>query len=268
MNKFCVYVHFRNDNSQPFYVGQGNPTRPRVSKRKNIRWNKIIEESNGFFYIIIRSGLTKLEALQLEQDIIVAYGDKVVNKKTDSSYTKELDFEYFYQKFYISADSPSGLRYKTDSDCRQLKQKLTDDIAGNKDPFGYWSLSYNASNYRVHRIIFLLIHGKIDPSMIIDHIDGDGLNNRPDNLRQVTHSDNRRNLSKDKRNISGLTGICEDKRGIIRCAISHNGARFTRSFSTQSYGKEKAMELAVAWYTNKREELNAAGAGYTERHGT
>ena len=42
---------------------------------------------------------------------------------------------------------------------------------------------------------------------MIDHIDGDGSNNRLSNLRLATHTENMRNIGKASRNTSGFKGV-------------------------------------------------------------
>lgn len=58
-----------------------------------------------------------------------------------------------------------------------------------------------------HRILWVFHYGPIPPGMQIDHIDHDRSNNRIENLRLVTHSENQRNLSRFKNNTSGHAGI-------------------------------------------------------------
>lgn len=60
--------------------------------------------------------------------------------------------------------------------------------------------------YRAHRVIWLLMTGSY-PSGNIDHIDGDATNNRWDNLRIATQSENMANRSKQKNNTSGYKGV-------------------------------------------------------------
>lgn len=59
--------------------------------------------------------------------------------------------------------------------------------------------------YYVHRLVWMMHYG--EPPEMIDHIDGDPLNNRIENLRPVTTSDNMRNSKLNKRNKSGIKGV-------------------------------------------------------------
>lgn len=61
--------------------------------------------------------------------------------------------------------------------------------------------------YRLHRFIMNLD----DPNLVVDHIDRNPLNNRKENLRVCTVSDNNKNISKYRNNKSGYTGIHWDK---------------------------------------------------------
>jgi hypothetical protein len=65
--------------------------------------------------------------------------------------------------------------------------------------------SIRKSPYLVHRLIWTLIYGEI-PN-IIDHIDGDGSNNRLENLRNGTRRDNQKNQKMNIDNKSGCMGI-------------------------------------------------------------
>jgi hypothetical protein len=56
-----------------------------------------------------------------------------------------------------------------------------------------------------HRVVFFLLHGRW-PSEI-DHINGDTFDNRAANLREVSHTDNNRNMKKGRNNTSGVVGV-------------------------------------------------------------
>lgn len=57
------------------------------------------------------------------------------------------------------------------------------------------------------RLIWIFHYGEIEKGKFIDHIDGDSLNDRIENLRCVDHLVNRYNSKKYSRNTSGYTGV-------------------------------------------------------------
>lgn len=59
---------------------------------------------------------------------------------------------------------------------------------------------------RAHRVIWAMVTGAW-PVDEIDHIDHDRSNNRIENLREVTRTENGRNTSKPKTNTSGVVGV-------------------------------------------------------------
>lgn len=110
--------------------------------------------------------------------------------------------------------------------------------------------------YLAHRLAWLYMTGAWPPEQI-DHIDGDALNNRFDNLRAVTHAQNHLNRPRNRNNTSGVIGVFFDKNGYCkpwRAQIDHNGKRWNKGFKTK--------EEAIAW---RREA--AARLGYHENHG-
>jgi len=70
---------------------------------------------------------------------------------------------------------------------------------------GYLRLRVDNSWYMVHRICYYMHHG-VEPEQI-DHINGVKDDNRPDNLRSVTFTENMRNVKKRADNSSGVTGV-------------------------------------------------------------
>jgi len=69
----------------------------------------------------------------------------------------------------------------------------------------YIDIRVNGFAYKAHRLAWLYVHGEWP--LIIDHIDGDGTNNRMSNLRNVTESENTRNRPLQLNNSSGHSGV-------------------------------------------------------------
>lgn len=71
---------------------------------------------------------------------------------------------------------------------------------------GYYCLHIRAGHLRTHRVAWFLHHGAW-PSGEIDHINGDRLDNRIANLRDVCPSQNRMNQAMRSDNTTGVTGV-------------------------------------------------------------
>lgn len=70
-NRYCVYAHITKDTNELFYIGEGiEKTRPYSTRNRNRYWNFKVKK-HGFVVKIIRSGLTKEEAENIESKIII-----------------------------------------------------------------------------------------------------------------------------------------------------------------------------------------------------
>lgn len=76
--------------------------------------------------------------------------------------------------------------------------------AGASHCLGYRVITVDGRSYKEHRVIWLCVHGQW-PDQYIDHIDQNKSNNRIDNLREVTKSQNGFNRGTHSR--SGLKGV-------------------------------------------------------------
>ncbi len=74
----------------------------------------------------------------------------------------------------------------------------------------YWKFMFNRKICYVHRAVFLMHHGFLPK--YIDHINGNPLDNRIENLRAATQSQNCANALLSKANTSGYKGVTYDKR--------------------------------------------------------
>ncbi len=89
--------------------------------------------------------------------------------------------------------------------------------------------------------------GRGDPR-VIDHINGDTLDNRKANLRVCTNAENIRNRCRDKDNASGFKGVtCEGKKWLAQ--IFHNGRGYRLGrFSTPEEAHAAYCAAAVRFY--------------------
>lgn len=95
---------------------------------------------------------------------------------------------------------------------------------GSVTKAGYFESKLNGKPFKVHRVIFLMHHGYLPAQ--IDHIDCNRQNNRLENLRPATASENKVNQNIYKSNTSGVKGVCWVNRDKVwSAAISFNGTR-------------------------------------------
>jgi len=92
-----------------------------------------------------------------------------------------------------------------------------------------------------------------DTKLYIDHINGNGLDNRKINLRLCSNSQNLANAPKSKNNISGYKGVVKVKRNYqlknpFISSITKNGKAY-------HLGYFETAELAAAAYNKKAIEL-------------
>lgn len=113
-------------------------------------------------------------------------------------------------------------------------------LAGDKDGRGYRRVMLVKTHYKMHILIWIMHFGEIPDGLIVDHIDQNISNNRIENLRILTKSQN--NLNSDKR-----TGITFDKsRNKWRAQTSVNNR-------TVMLGRFDTEEEALAAYRAQRD---------------
>lgn len=82
--------------------------------------------------------------------------------------------------------------------------------AGYVNTNGYVQVCIAGQRYYAHRLIFKLFNNE-EPEFL-DHMDGDRANNRYDNLRPATRSQNMHNRKRNTDNTSGVKGVSWAKR--------------------------------------------------------
>lgn len=79
------------------------------------------------------------------------------------------------------------------------------DLVGNIEASGYVRTTLNGKRYSIHRIVYLMQHGYMPKE--IDHINGNKSDNRIENLREVSRSENNVNRGSFKQNKSGYKNV-------------------------------------------------------------
>ena len=112
----------------------------------------------------------------------------------------------------------------------------------------YQYVAFNKIRKPLHSVIYCMFYGKM-PKMI-DHIDGNVYNNKIENLREVSHSQNMQNSKKRKDNNSGIKGVNfhnSSKKWIVRLAI--NGVRkYFGSYNDIDYAKFVADAMRYKYH--------------------
>jgi len=81
-NNFYIYIHFRKDNLQPFYVGKGKGKRFLSNRSRNIYWKRIVNKY-GYFPQIMENNLTEEQAFEREKFYIQILGRENLCNMTD-----------------------------------------------------------------------------------------------------------------------------------------------------------------------------------------
>lgn len=182
------------------------------------------------------------------------------------------------EHFYADPTSPSGLRWArkvaSGRNYSSIRYNIG-DIAGcitkrSKGPV-CWDVMVNRIAYKVHRILWCLHHKTISSRLIIDHLNGNPLDNSIDNLRETTKKINSHNVKGSGRSTTGVCGVNYVTTGLYgyyRAAwFDMNGKKRAKFFSTLKYGNDEAFRLASEHRAYQIRLLNESGAGYTDRHG-
>ena len=111
---------------------------------------------------------------------------------------------------------------------------------------GYYRIHVNSRFQKVHRLVFLYHHGYLPK--FVDHIDGNKKNNRIENLREATKSQNAMNQKISTRNTSGIKGVMwhkRDKKWFVQLRVN------SKCHSFGYYDSKELAELVAIEATNK-----------------
>lgn len=131
----------------------------------------------------------------------------------------------------------SGKWSKEKGNENTIVDDIDSDLANTKwcveKKHGLYYVRHNHTS--MHRMILERKLGRsLKPKEMSDHKNGNGLDNRRDNLRPCNHQQNMRNRGKNSRNTTGYQGVVRgDREGTWKARIEVNGKHFSkRGFPT------------------------------------
>lgn len=113
----------------------------------------------------------------------------------------------------------------------------------------YLAVMLRGKKHYAHRLAWILSHGEIPDGMHIDHIDGDGTNNRLINLRLATRSINQRNARLARNNKTGISGVNALERGGYVASIAGDYIKHTKDFF-EACCLRKSAEIKAGFHEN------------------
>lgn len=134
-------------------------------------------------------------------------------------------------------------------------------VAGGVTDRGYRKIRVDGTKYRCARLAWLMVFGEW-PLYEVDHIDGDKLNDRLGNLRDVSRLHNMRNQKMHTTNTSGVTGVSWHASTGKWAAYIGGGADKIQL----QLGKHDCFATAVA--ARKTAEASLWGSGHDQQLGT
>lgn len=141
---------------------------------------------------------------------------------------------------------------------RRSANALPGSVAGGINKAGYWTISVDNRRYLAHRLAWLYVTGNW-PDKIIDHKNGDKIDNRFDNLREACHSENGCNKGPRRDNKSGIKNVMWQKhQGGWYIQLKIYGVKYF-------YGYFKDLELAALVAEEARDKIHGVFANHQMR---
>ncbi len=126
----------------------------------------------------------------------------------------------------------------------EIKRINRKNSNGSVDYYGYLIIKIKGAQWKAHRLAWVKHYGH-PPKYNIDHIDGNKLNNKINNLRDVPQVINIQSTKRKPNKETGYVGIYKDKstKGLI--------AKYTIRYNKKTY-RFRNLENAVSFRKERR----------------
>ena len=169
------------------------------------------------------ASLAEIEAL-----LNIEIGDK---KLKDGKKRKNKNQYYYYEQAYYIVKLTRD-KWMIAEDCRTTR-KLLRKYCWSASTIGYGVTRVNRTLKYWHQLFL-----NYEAGLVADHINNKKFDNRSENLRVVTYSQNSRNMSKRSDNTSG-------KQGVSRYTDKKSGEHYWRVYIRDNTGKRKQKYFSI-----------------------
>lgn len=132
--------------------------------------------------------------------------------------------------------------------------KSVGTVRDNESGKTYLSVKFGGSHYLVHRICYVIMTGK-QPEFI-DHINGNGIDNRWANIRSVSLTENNRNMRLFKTNTTGIAGVGTGRNNRWQSCISINNRQINLGeydTKAEAIAARRSAEKVLKYHKNHGE---------------
>jgi hypothetical protein len=144
-------------------------------------------------------------------------------KMTDIAALAREWFKYEDGKLFWAKDKTNGIKAGNEAGCIHAAS-------------GYRVVRLAGKLYKTHRLIWYIFNG-CPGTLVIDHIDGDKLNNKIENLRAVTQKVNSRNRKDKSEPYTGVTYVTSRQRYVAQITVNYKNL-YLGSFKTLAEAQE------------------------------
>lgn len=247
-NRFCVYLH-KDSTGKVRYVGEGTLDRAYTKSRwDQPTWMEVFSDTPPIVEIVAKD-LLKKDAEDLELKIRDLYED-LINNPHATKKAKEILFDHISKYVYYDDTSPTCIRWISDMKNKAKAGSPAGHIPKSSNKHKYCYVEIGGEAYAVHRVVWVLHNKTLSTTDMIDHVDGNKLNNCIENLRITDAKKNSHNRLGKIPN-SGFRNIGAHRRnGEIYCYIV--------SWSEFEHSDRQWKLFSLSEYGSLTQALNAA----------